>query len=197
TAATALQRGRRGDRPRQRVRAVHGASPDGIDRAHQPDARGGRPQSGSELVADVPARHPAAQPARPHLRVPAGLQRGDQRLRRADADGRRARARHRSPDLRSAAHLLPMAERRGDRRPVGRCHDLPCLRRAGADAPRRAPGAGRMTGRMPILLKPFVALTYLLLLAPLAIVVAVSFGASATYAFPPRELTLLWYRTFF
>jgi len=54
-----------------------------------------------------------------------------------------------------------------------------------------------MNGRMPILLKPFVALTYLLLLAPLAIVVAVSFGASATYAFPPRELTLLWYRTFF
>jgi ABC-type spermidine/putrescine transport system permease subunit II len=54
-----------------------------------------------------------------------------------------------------------------------------------------------MKVRMPMLLKAFVAVSYVLLLAPLAIVVAVSFGASATYAFPPRELTLGWYRAFF
>ena len=96
-AAVALQRDGGGDRPRQRVRAVHGAAADGIDRAHQSGARGGRAQSRGDLVADVPSRHPAAQPPRPHLRLPAGLQRGDQRLCRADADGRRARARHRPP----------------------------------------------------------------------------------------------------
>src|SRR5215475_12825798 len=54
-----------------------------------------------------------------------------------------------------------------------------------------------MNRQMPALLKPFVMLTYVLLLAPLAIVVAVSFGASPTYQFPPTELSLKWYRGFF
>jgi len=54
-----------------------------------------------------------------------------------------------------------------------------------------------MNRQMPALLKPFVMLTYVLLLAPLAIVIAVSFGASPTYQFPPTELSLKWYRGFF
>jgi len=54
-----------------------------------------------------------------------------------------------------------------------------------------------MNRQMPVLLKPFVILTYVLLLAPLAIVVAVSFGASPTYEFPPKLLSLKWYQTFF
>jgi putative spermidine/putrescine transport system permease protein len=54
-----------------------------------------------------------------------------------------------------------------------------------------------MNRQMPALLKPFVVLTYVLLLAPLAIVVAVSVGASATYEFPPKQLSLKWYQTFF
>ena len=54
-----------------------------------------------------------------------------------------------------------------------------------------------MNRQMPILLKPFVALTYVLLLAPLVIVVAVSFGASPNYEFPPTQLSLKWYWAFF
>jgi putative spermidine/putrescine transport system permease protein len=51
--------------------------------------------------------------------------------------------------------------------------------------------------RIPLPLWAFVALTYVLLLAPLAIVVAVSFGASPTMEFPPTQATLKWYRAFF
>ena len=54
-----------------------------------------------------------------------------------------------------------------------------------------------MNRQMPALLKPFVALTYVLLLAPLAIVIAVSFGPSPNFDFPPSGLTLNWYRAFF
>ena len=54
-----------------------------------------------------------------------------------------------------------------------------------------------MNRQMPVLLKPFVLLTYVLLLAPLVIVVAVSFGTSPNYQFPPTQLSLKWYRAFF
>jgi ABC-type spermidine/putrescine transport system permease subunit II len=54
-----------------------------------------------------------------------------------------------------------------------------------------------MNRQMPALLKPFVMLTYVLLLMPLVIVVAVSFGASPNFDFPPTEVTLKWYRAFF
>ena len=53
-----------------------------------------------------------------------------------------------------------------------------------------------MNRQMPLLLKPFVALTYVLLLTPLVIVVAVSFGfAGATGVFfrfyPARKAAAL------
>jgi len=54
-----------------------------------------------------------------------------------------------------------------------------------------------MMRAMPLPLKLVVLLTYVLLLAPLAIVIAVSFGASPNFDFPPGELTLKWYRAFF
>jgi len=54
-----------------------------------------------------------------------------------------------------------------------------------------------MNRQMPALLKPFVLLTYVLLLAPLVIVVAISFGTSPNYQFPPTQLSLKWYRAFF
>jgi putative spermidine/putrescine transport system permease protein len=54
-----------------------------------------------------------------------------------------------------------------------------------------------MNRQMPALLKPFVGFTYVLLLAPLVIIVAVSFGTSPTFEFPPQQLTLKWYETFF
>ena len=54
-----------------------------------------------------------------------------------------------------------------------------------------------MTSRPPRFLWPFVILVYLLLLAPLVVVIAVSFGSTATFDFPPKGLTLRWYRAFF
>ena len=54
-----------------------------------------------------------------------------------------------------------------------------------------------MNRQMPALLMPFVVLTYILLLAPLAIIVVVSFGTSPTFEFPPKQLSLKWYETFF
>src|SRR5262249_33114808 len=90
-----------------------------------------------------------------------------------------------------------MAQCLGDRHAAGDRNHMLCLRRFGADAAKRPPGAGHMNRQMPAFLKPFVLLTYVLLLAPLVIVVAVSFGASPNYQFPPTELSLRWYRAFF
>ena len=53
-----------------------------------------------------------------------------------------------------------------------------------------------MSARTPRLLLPFVIGTYTGLLAPL-VVVAVSFGPSAAFEFPPRGLTLHWFEAFF
>src|SRR3954453_17070082 len=90
-----------------------------------------------------------------------------------------------------------MAKRVRDRDVAGdRDHDA--LVRRPRHYPAREPaGAGHMNRQMPALLKPFVALTYVLLLTPLVIVVAVSFGASPNFDFPPPEVALKWYRAFF
>lgn len=53
-----------------------------------------------------------------------------------------------------------------------------------------------MNGR-PRLLLPLVGVVYVGLLAPLVVVVAISFGPSATFAFPPTGLTLHWFAAFF
>ena len=54
-----------------------------------------------------------------------------------------------------------------------------------------------MSARSPRLLLPFVAAVYLGLLAPLVVVIAVSFGPSAAFEFPPRGVTLHWFEAFF
>lgn len=54
-----------------------------------------------------------------------------------------------------------------------------------------------MTGRPPRFLWPFVVIVYALLLAPLVVVITVSFGSTPTFDFPPKGLTLGWYRAFF
>jgi putative spermidine/putrescine transport system permease protein len=54
-----------------------------------------------------------------------------------------------------------------------------------------------MSTRSPRLLLPFVVAAYLALLAPLVVVIAVSFGPSAVFEFPPRGLTLHWFEAFF
>jgi ABC-type spermidine/putrescine transport system permease subunit II len=43
--------------------------------------------------------------------------------------------------------------------------------------------------RSPRLLLPFLAAVYLGLLAPLVVVIAMSFGPSAAFEFPPRSVT--------
>jgi putative spermidine/putrescine transport system permease protein len=52
-------------------------------------------------------------------------------------------------------------------------------------------------GRTPQVLLPFVILVYIGLLAPLVVVIAVSFGSSAAFEFPPTGLTLRWFEAFF
>ena len=54
-----------------------------------------------------------------------------------------------------------------------------------------------MTARPPRFLWPFVIVVYVLLLAPLVVVITVSFGSTPTFDFPPKGLTLRWYRAFF
>jgi ABC-type spermidine/putrescine transport system permease subunit II len=54
-----------------------------------------------------------------------------------------------------------------------------------------------MSRRAPFLLLPFVVAVYIALLAPLVVVIAVSFGPSPTFAFPPSGLTLHWFGLFF
>jgi ABC-type spermidine/putrescine transport system permease subunit II len=54
-----------------------------------------------------------------------------------------------------------------------------------------------MSARSPRLVVPFVVIIYIGLLAPLVVVIAVSFGPSAAFEFPPRGLTLHWFEAFF
>jgi putative spermidine/putrescine transport system permease protein len=54
-----------------------------------------------------------------------------------------------------------------------------------------------MSGRVPWLLQPFVLAVYVGLLAPLVVVVAVSFGPDPNFAFPPSGFTLHWFAAFF
>ena len=54
-----------------------------------------------------------------------------------------------------------------------------------------------MSAQSPRLLLPFVLATYLGLLAPLVVVIAVSFGPSAAFEFPPHGVTLHWFEAFF
>jgi putative spermidine/putrescine transport system permease protein len=54
-----------------------------------------------------------------------------------------------------------------------------------------------VSARSPRLLLPFVVAVYLGLLAPLVVVIAVSFGPSAAFEFPPRSMTLHWFEAFF
>jgi len=54
-----------------------------------------------------------------------------------------------------------------------------------------------MSRRRPWLLLPFVGAVYIGLLAPLVVVVAVSFGPSPNFDFPPHGFTLDWFAAFF
>src|SRR5204863_665022 len=65
------------------------------------------------------------------------------------------------------------------------------------DQARRPAGASLVTRRSPAVLLPFVVVVYIGLLAPLVVVVAISFGPSDSFEFPPRSFTLHWFNEFF
>jgi putative spermidine/putrescine transport system permease protein len=54
-----------------------------------------------------------------------------------------------------------------------------------------------VSAQSPRLLLPFAVAAYLGLLAPLVVVIAVSFGPSTAFEFPPRGVTLHWFEAFF
>jgi ABC-type spermidine/putrescine transport system permease subunit II len=54
-----------------------------------------------------------------------------------------------------------------------------------------------VSAQSPRLLLPFAVAAYLGLLAPLVVVIAVSFGPSTGFEFPPRGVTLHWFEAFF
>ena len=53
--------------------------------------------------------------------------------------------------------------------------------------------SARLTGGMAWVLYPLTAATMLFVLAPLAVIMAMSVSASPFAAFPPRGFTLAWY----
>src|SRR5262249_47453335 len=166
-------------------------------RAHLAEPRGGGAEPRRELGADVPQNHPAPQHARARLRLPPGLQRVDERLRHAGPDGRPSLPDGRPGDLRRGSQRLQLA---GGGEPDHR----PVAVDAGAGRPRlmghaatSAIGADAVNRNPPRFLWPLVVVVYVLLLAPLVVVIAVSFGSTATFDFPPVGLSLRWYRAFF
>ena len=54
-----------------------------------------------------------------------------------------------------------------------------------------------MSKRGSIALKCFVFLAYALILSPIIVVIAVSFDDTGLYQFPPRQLSLKWFESFF
>src|SRR5262249_58511754 len=108
--------------------------------------------------------------------------------------GRAQNADARQPRLRRGPDLDELALRLGDRGGPADRH----RRRNGHlppdDARPRAAGGPAMT-RVSFL--TVVVLIYLFLLAPLIIVVAVSFDPNAAFRFPPSGVSLRWYAAFF
>src|SRR5262249_2145189 len=121
----------------------------------------------------------------------------DERLRHARLDGRPALADGRPANLRGSAHRLQLAgSGEPDHRPVGLDAGTDRSRAVGHGATGAAV-ASAMSGGPPRFLWPFVVAVYALLLAPLLVVIVVSFGSTATFDFPPAGLSLRWYRAFF
>jgi putative spermidine/putrescine transport system permease protein len=54
-----------------------------------------------------------------------------------------------------------------------------------------------MSQGRPFFLLPLVVVVYFLLIAPLLVVIGVSFNAGAGFDFPPKGLSLRWYEAFF
>src|SRR5262249_35898705 len=143
------------------------------------------------------AGDPAIEPARADLGLPARLQPVDQRLCHTRADGQSARANGRAANLRRGAGLLQLAgfgQPLADPSAGDRGADVRRVVRDPASCPARE---GLMSARPRRLRLPFVIAAYLALLAPLVVVIAVSFGPSAVFEFPPRGVTLYWFEAFF
>src|SRR4030095_6917722 len=168
------------------------------DRAHLAQPRRGGAEPGRQLGPDVRPRHPAPEHARPRLGRAARLQRVDERLHHARADGWPQGADGGPADLRGGPDGLQLAGRREpDDHPVGPDAGPRGPGALGHSAPGPAGDGTVMPGRAPRFLWPFAIAVYALLLAPLVVVIAVSFGSSSTFDFPPKGLSLRWYQAFF
>src|SRR6266498_514598 len=189
-----LERAGRGGGARGAVAALHGAAADDDHRDHPPLGRGGGEKPRRHPAPALPARAAAAEPTRARVRVAAGLQRVDQRPGDAGLDGRAQGAHARQPRLRRGPDLDELAVRLVDRRRAAGLHRRGDGRLPADDAGARPPRGGGMTRRL--LLASVVAI-YLFLLAPLLIVVAVSFDPTDAFRFPPRGVSLRWYAAFF
>src|SRR4030095_15168975 len=178
--------------------AVHGPADHGGDRTHPAQPRGSGPEPRRELGPDVRADDLAAEHDRSRLRHAARLQRVDERVHHARPHGGASRADGGPADLRGGAHGVRLAGRREpDRRARGVDAGARLPRAVGHRPPGAAGDCAAMTGRPPRFLWPFVAAVYVLLLAPLVVVIAVSFASTSTFDFPPKGLSFRWYQAFF
>src|SRR5262249_3642604 len=191
---SALQRasGRRG--PDRATAAVHGAAADDCDRDHPALGRGGGAQPWGRLLRALSARAPPAEPTRVGLRRAARVQCVDQRTGDAGSHGRAQNADARQPRLRRGPDLDELALRLGDRGGPADRH-----RRSNGHLPPddARPRAARGPAMTRVSLLTVVVLIYLFLLAPLIIVVAVSFDPTDAFRFPPSGVSLRWYAAFF
>src|SRR5207247_9969440 len=127
-------------------------------------------------------------------RLAARLHRRDQRAGHARADGWPESTDARQPRVRRGPDLDELAVRAAHRRnPIGR-HRRRNARLPAHDARPGAPERPGMRGRA---LFAVVVAIYLFLLAPLLIVVAVSFDPTDAFRFPPPGVSLRWYAAFF
>src|SRR5262249_4320824 len=185
---------RRGDdRPRPLRPAGGHPLPGRGHRGDRPVAGRGGPGPGGAPAPDVPPGDPAADAAGRRGGCHAGLRAHRGRLRHAGAHGRPVPDRPLHADL-PADDGDPRVGIRGS----GSRH--PARRDRGAAPPRppwAPPAVGAGAGgvrRGGLVLGAFNALVYAFLLAPILVVVVVSFGDAAFLQFPPRRLSLRWYR---
>src|SRR5262249_49918371 len=140
------------------------------------------------------ARAAPAEPAGPRVRLAARLHRRNQRARHPCPDGRPQSADARQSRLRRSPHLDELAVRREHRRGPPDGHRRRDARLPPHDARPGEPERPGVRGRA---LFAVVVAIYLFLLAPLLIVVAVSFDPTDAFRFPPPGVSLRWYAAFF
>jgi ABC-type spermidine/putrescine transport system permease subunit I len=143
---------------------------------------------GASPFRTFPARHAAAQPAGDRAGGGPGLRALDVGLYHAQAPRRRARLRAGDGDIRAGDDQYQLAGRSR----AGDLHACPAARPARGLQPRGAEAAA-MTGAGRVL-SSFAALVYVLILAPIVVVVMLAFSADNFILFPPSGYSLRWFQ---